>query len=88
MSRNIGNAVTDSILTDDRYYELGIVDVMEEMEFWDSYFPNREIVNSIRRFCRREEGDFHCGILPGSENIPSSALSVMMTEDPVRVGYI
>ncbi len=45
--RMMGIEITDSLLDEEGRYNLRVTAVMEEMEFWDSYYPSREVVTSI-----------------------------------------
>jgi hypothetical protein len=43
----MGEEIADPILSEDGYYWLDIVDVMDEITFWDSFFPSRQVLDSV-----------------------------------------
>lgn len=43
----MGNPVKESILDEDGYYWLNVKEVMDEIDFWDNYYPARQVLDSV-----------------------------------------
>ncbi len=82
---NIGNEVTDPVLTDGRYYEMEFTEVMNETEFWDSYYPQREVVGGFDGGAPSDGDVFLIDTVPASDTLSQSALAVMYKENPLRL---
>ncbi len=86
--RKVGNTVEDPVLTEDGYYELDVLDVLDETEFWDVYYPQREVVSAFEEDTTVQGDDFILEIVPRQKDVPISSLSVLMQENPLRVGNL
>jgi hypothetical protein len=43
----MGNEVEERILDENGYYWMEVLEVMDELEFWDTYYPSRQVLDSV-----------------------------------------
>jgi outer membrane usher protein len=75
----MGNDVQERILDENGYYWMEIQDVMDELEFWDTYYPSRQVLDSVS--VQEQTGtDSIVEFIP-SEAVPTTALARMAREN-------
>lgn len=88
IERKIGNIVRDPVLDEEGYFVLEVLEVLDESEFWDVYYPQREGVSAFEEDTLAQGDDYILEIVPRQKDIPISALSIMMQENPLHVGNL
>ena len=88
IERKVGNIVEDPVLSEDGYFVLDVLEVLEESEFWEVYYPQREVVSAFEEDTRAQGDDYILEIVPRQKDVPISALSILMQENPLRVGNL
>ncbi len=83
--RNIGNEVADPLLSEEGYYDLPILDVIQESEFWETYYPQRLVVGSPDFNEALPGSDAYVERIPQSGSLPASALADLMSDNPSRL---
>ena len=79
----LGNSVEDPLLGEDGIYRLSVIDKMDENTFWESYYPERLVIESITTEST-ESSDAIVQIV-NQEASTSSALVMMIRDDQMRV---
>lgn len=80
----LGNSVEDPLLGEKGIYRLNIIDKMNEIEFWDSYYPKRLVLESIT-VNESAPSDAIVQIVNQESGSKESALVVMIQKDPAQV---
>ena len=75
----MGNDVQERILDENGYYWMEIQDVMDELEFWDTYYPSRQVLDSVS--VQEQTGtDSIVEFIP-SDTVSTTALARMAREN-------
>ena len=81
----LGNSVEDPLLGEDGIYRIDVIDSMDEDTFWESYYPKRLVLESITVTDETESIDAIVQIVNQATEGESSALNVMIRNNPMRV---
>ena len=79
----MGNTVDNPILGEDGYYRLEIIESMDEIAFWDNYYPSRQVLDSLSD--QVSTSDSFVEFIPVEEEQQPSALSRMRKEQELRL---
>ncbi len=79
----MGESVEETIFDENGFYWLTITETMDEMTFWDSYYPSIQVVDSVSE-SEEEYSDFYVEFIDLMER-PVTALERMRQDDLQRL---
>jgi len=74
----MGNDVEERIFDENGYYWMKVLEVMDELEFWDTYYPSRQVLDSVTVQDQTGTDSIVEFISPG--DVPATALERMARE--------
>ncbi|MDC7246700.1 MAG: hypothetical protein PQJ47_12425 [Sphaerochaetaceae bacterium] len=85
----LGNTVEDPLLDDNGIYWLDSIDMMDEETFWDSFYPKRLVIENVNEQTASTAGsDAIIELINAQSNVPTSALQVLIQDDPGRLNNL